>query len=80
MKRLDKLGAIDHASKKFVPRSFDFSSHSALQLDDESQFNYIKIGSSLWGKATDKLDDVYGALGSFVIKAAFTKGRIHPAR
>ncbi|WP_426712929.1 DUF6402 family protein [Cronobacter muytjensii] len=45
---------------------------SAIELDKTSQFNFIKIGSTLWEKATDTPDDVYGVLGSFIIKIAFT--------
>ncbi len=73
MKRLDKLGMINRKHECFIIGYRDFSTYSAMKLDEASQFNFITIGSSLWKKATDKLDDVYGALGSFSIKIAATR-------
>ena len=73
LRRLDHLGAIDHSAKSFLPKSFDFSARSAVQLDANSQFNFITIGSSVGERTTDELDDVYGALGQFLIKVAFTR-------
>ena len=73
LKRLDHLGAIDHSARRFLPKSFDFSARSAVQLDGSSQFNFISIGDSKWRRIRDELDDVYGALGSFLIKVAFTR-------
>ncbi|MFZ4833756.1 DUF6402 family protein [Rouxiella sp. Mn2063] len=71
IERLDHMGIVDKGSKKLNPCAFSFSSLSAMELDVKSQFNYISIGSTLWEKVTDDLDDVYGALGSFIIKIAF---------
>ncbi|QBX80455.1 DUF6402 family protein [Citrobacter tructae] len=56
----------------FKNAHINYDGLSAMELDKISQFNFIRIGSTLWEKATDKLDDVYGALGSFIIKIAFT--------
>lgn len=68
--RLDELGLfINHEIKNCY---LNYANLSAIELDKTSQFNFIKIGSTLWEKATDTLDDVYGALGSFIIKVAFT--------
>lgn len=69
--RLDELGLfIDNEIKDCYLNNGNLS---AIELDKTSQFNFIKIGSTLWEKATDTLDDVYGALGSFIIKIAFTE-------
>ena len=71
IKRLERLGVVDVKSKVIHNKILDFSSLSAIDLDKTSQFNYFPIGSTLWEKATDELDDVYGALGSFIVKIAF---------
>lgn len=68
--RLDKSGYLVNGT--LINCYLDYSSLSAIELDKVSQFNFISIGNTLWEKATDKLDDVYGALGSFIIKVAFT--------
>ncbi|WP_114191659.1 DUF6402 family protein [Edaphovirga cremea] len=69
--RLEQLGLIDLKNKVIKSNVLDFSKLSAIELDKTSQFNYFPIGSMLWEKAADELDDVYGALGSFIIKIAF---------
>ncbi|WP_168404147.1 DUF6402 family protein [Erwinia amylovora] len=68
--KLDKLEIMENG--EFKSCHLNFSDLTAIELEKKSQFNYIKIGSTLWEKATDDLDDVYGALGSFIIKVAFT--------
>lgn len=56
--------------------NMDFTSLSVINLENKSQFNFIRMGSTIWEKGTDELDDIYGALDSFIIKVAFTKMRI----
>jgi len=73
MKRLDKLGAIDLAKGTLKNAYFDFSGKTAIELDETAQFNFRRVGTTLWEQATDDLDDVYGALGGFVIKFAPTR-------
>jgi hypothetical protein len=73
MKRLDKLGAIDLGKGTLNNRGFDFSGKTAIELDETVQFNFRRVGTTLWEQATDDLDDVYGALGGFVIKFAPTR-------
>ncbi|WP_336998681.1 DUF6402 family protein [Leclercia sp. M50] len=68
--RLDELGLF--INNEITNCYLNYANLSAIELDKTSQFNFIKIGSTLWEKATDTLDDVYGALGSFIIKIAFT--------
>lgn len=75
MVRLQRIGHLDANSGKLQNAYEDFSSLSAIQLEETSQFNWFPIGASVWEKATDDLDDVYGALGSFAIKIAATKFR-----
>ncbi|UZA71573.1 DUF6402 family protein [Pseudomonas viridiflava] len=75
MTRLQRLGLLDAKSKKLKGAYLDYSNKTALELEDISQFNLIRFGASDWEKATDALDDVYGALGTFVIKVAATKFR-----
>lgn len=70
LNRLEKSGFLVNNELKNCYVNYD--NMSAIELDKTSQFNFIKIGSTLWEKATDSLDDVYGALGSFIIKVAFT--------
>ncbi|MEG5333739.1 DUF6402 family protein [Enterobacter ludwigii] len=70
LNRLEKSGFLVNNELKSCCVNYD--NMSAIELDKTSQFNFIKIGSTLWEKATDSLDDVYGALGSFIIKVAFT--------
>ncbi|AMO78592.1 DUF6402 family protein [Pseudomonas citronellolis] len=73
--RLKRIGHIDTTNGLLQNADEDFSGLSAMQLEETSQFNFIRIGASLWEKATDDLDDVYGALGSFAIKVAATRFR-----
>jgi len=73
LKRLDRLGAVDLKNMSLKNACFDFSDRSAVQLDELSQFNLRRVSTSLWERATDELDDVYGALGGFAIKLAATK-------
>lgn len=68
--RLDESGLF--ISNEIKDCYLNYGNLSAIELDKTSQFNFIKIGSTLWEKTTDTLDDVYGALGSFIIKIAFT--------
>lgn len=75
MTRLQRIGHLDTKTRKLHNAYEDFSDLSAIQLEETSQFNWFPIGASLWEKATDNLDDVYGALGSFVIKIAASKLR-----
>jgi hypothetical protein len=75
MTRLQRIGHLDGKSRTLKSAYEDFSGLSAIQLEDTSQFNLIRIGASTMEKATDDLDDVYGALGSFAIKIAATKIR-----
>lgn len=75
MVRLQRIGHLDAKSHKLQNAYEDFSNLSAIQLEETSQFNWFSIGASTWEKATDDLDDVYGALGSFAIKIAATKFR-----
>lgn len=75
MTRLRRIGHLDAASNTLHNAYEDFRSLSAIQLEETSQFNWFPIGASTWEKATDDLDDVYGALGSFAIKIAATKFR-----
>lgn len=73
MFKLQKLGAVNSDHRIESSAAFDFSSRSAMQLDELSQINFIVVGTGLWSQATDDLDDVYGALGGFSIKIAATK-------
>lgn len=75
MTRLKRIGHIDTNVNKLHSAYEDFSGLSAIQLEETSQFNWLPVGASLWEKASDELDDVYGALGSFAIKIAATKFR-----
>lgn len=75
MTRLRRIGHLDIASSTLRNAYEDFNSLSAIQLEETSQFNWFPIGASTWEKATDTLDDVYGALGSFAVKIAATKFR-----
>lgn len=75
MTRLQRIGHLNERTCTLQNAYEDFSNLSAIQLEDTSQFNLIRIGASTWEKATDALDDVYGALGSFAIKIAATKIR-----
>ncbi len=75
MTRLKRIGLLDENACALQNAYEDFSKLSAMQLEETSQFNLIRLGSTLWEKATDNLDDVYGALGSFAIKIAATKFR-----
>lgn len=75
MTRLKRIGHLDLNANTLHNAYEDFSDLSAIQLEETSQFNLIRIGASTWEKATDDLDDVYGALGSFAIKIAATKFR-----
>ncbi len=70
LNRLERSGFL--VSNELKNCHVNYDDMSAIELDKTSQFNFIKIGSTLWEKATDSLDDVYGALGSFIIKVAFT--------
>lgn len=76
MTRLKRIGHLDENAYILQNAYEDFSGLSAIQLEETAQFNLIRLGSTLWEKATDNLDDVYGALGSFAIKVAATKFRI----
>ncbi|WP_349572227.1 DUF6402 family protein [Azotobacter salinestris] len=73
MTRLKRLGVLDEKRRTLRNDYLDFSHYSALQLEETSQFNWLAIGASTWEKAIDELDDIYGALGSFIIKVAATK-------
>jgi hypothetical protein len=75
MTRIKRIGHLDINANTLHNAYEDFSGLSAIQLEEISQFNLIRIGASTWEKATDDLDDVYGALGSFIIKMAATKFR-----
>ncbi|MBX8469981.1 hypothetical protein K5E37_13100 [Pseudomonas sp. RIT778] len=75
MTRLQRLGLLDVKSKRLKGAYLDFSDKTAMELEDISQFNLIRFGASDWEKATDALDDVYGALGTFVVKVAATRFR-----
>lgn len=75
MRRLKRLGHLNENTGVLYNAYEDFSRLSAMQLEEASQFNLTRLGASLWEKATDDLDDVYGALGSFAIKVAATKFR-----
>ncbi|WP_234006087.1 DUF6402 family protein, partial [Cronobacter malonaticus] len=66
-----KQGLVDLKTHSIKNIALDYEALSAIELDRKSQFNYFSIGSTLWEKATDELDDVYGALGSFIVKIAF---------
>ncbi|ELQ6127303.1 hypothetical protein R2255_004372, partial [Cronobacter dublinensis] len=74
--RIEQNGFFDRGSETLRECNMDFTSLSAINLENKSQFNFIRIGSTIWEKGTDELDDVYGALDSFIIKVAFTKMRI----
>ncbi|EBG5616637.1 hypothetical protein FI206_20550 [Salmonella enterica subsp. enterica] len=71
---LDKMGYI--TERNILDCYLDFSKLTAMELDAKCQFNFIRIGSTKMEKAMDDLDDVYGALGSFIIKVAFTDLKI----
>ncbi|EOV0630960.1 DUF6402 family protein [Cronobacter turicensis] len=77
--RIEQNGFFNRINKKFYECNIDFTSLSAMDLDFKGQFNFVRIGSTLWEKGTDELGDVYGALGSFIIKVAFTKLRVEKA-
>ncbi|EOC1475067.1 hypothetical protein ACI1AG_004107, partial [Cronobacter turicensis] len=77
--RIEQNGFFDRINQKLYECNIDFTSMSAMDLDFKGQFNFVRIGSTLWEKSTDELDDVYGALGSFIIKVAFTKLRVEKA-
>jgi hypothetical protein len=75
MTRLKRIGHLNENTGALRNAYEDFSGLSAMQLEETSQFNLTRLGASLWEKATDDLDDVYGALGSFAIKVAATRFR-----
>jgi hypothetical protein len=75
MTRLQRVGLLDTKTKMLNSAYLDYSDKTALELEDISQFNLIRFGASDWEKATDSLDDVYGALGTFAVKVAATKVR-----
>ncbi|WP_309891711.1 DUF6402 family protein [Archangium sp.] len=77
MWRLEGLGLLDAAKKKLVNGTRFFGDRPAIQLEYTTQFNFTTVGTSLWEKATDSLDDVYGALGAFAIQIAVTQISTH---
>lgn len=77
LSKLDGLGFVDHKNNKLKVGGMNFSNISAIELDKKTQFNYVKIGNTFWEKATDDLDDVYGALGAFIVKFAITNFNVY---
>lgn len=75
MTRLKRLGLLDVNAGKLKDAFCDFSNKTALELEELSQFNLIRIGSTTQEKALDALDDVYGAFGNFLVKVAATRFR-----
>ena len=74
LSRIDKAGYISDGIIKDC--YLDYTGYSAIRLDKTSQFNFKSIGNTLWEKIFDDLDDVYGALGAFIIKVAFTELKV----
>jgi hypothetical protein len=72
MGRLEKLGLLNAKNKQLTTASRSFDGLTAIELDQTTQFNFQPVGATLWEKAMDELDDVYGALGTFAIKMAAT--------
>lgn len=75
MTRLSRLGYLDEQTRSLKNAYSDLSDLSAIELEEKSQFNFIRIGNTNLEKLTDDLDDVYGALGNFTIKIAATRFR-----
>ncbi|OWB28824.1 hypothetical protein XocBAI20_12120 [Xanthomonas oryzae pv. oryzicola] len=77
LRRLNRLGLLDAGAGKFKEGDYDFSDLDGIDLDQKTQFTFRAIGSSFWEKATDALDDVYGAFGALTLKFAATKFRLY---
>lgn len=75
MTRLKRLGLLDANAGKLKDAYTDFSDKTAIELEELSQFNLIRVGSTSQEQATDALDDVYGAFGNFLVKVAATRFR-----
>jgi hypothetical protein len=75
MTRLKRLGLLDMSAGKLKDAYTDFSDKTAIELEELSQFNLIRVGSTPQEQATDALDDVYGAFGNFLVKVAATRFR-----
>ncbi|MGF6111173.1 DUF6402 family protein [Pseudomonas frederiksbergensis] len=67
------LGVLDEKNQDFVSGTFDYSALSATGLEVLTQYNFRPIATSTSEKKNNPLDDVYGALGGFVVKFAVTK-------
>jgi hypothetical protein len=77
MGRLEALGLLDAKKKRLVNGSRFFGDLPAIELDRTTQFNRVDVGTTIWEKAFDDLDDVYFALGAFSIKLAATQLRTY---
>jgi hypothetical protein len=75
MTRLRRLGLLDVKAGKLKDAFCDFGDKTAIELEELSQFNLIRVGSTTQEKALDALDDVYGAFGNFLVKVAATRFR-----
>ncbi|TMU82449.1 MULTISPECIES: DUF6402 family protein [Pseudomonas] len=73
MKRLRTLGILDQEKKDLKKGEYDFSSMSARELEVATQYNFRSIATDPSDRITNPLDDVYGALGGFLVKFAVTK-------
>ncbi len=73
--RLGRLGALDDEHHALIYATYDFSNKTAIELEELSQFNYWEVGTHIFEQIFDQLDDIYGTLGGFLIKAAATKIR-----
>jgi hypothetical protein len=77
LSRMDTMGLVDTKRMTLKEGYRDFSSLPAIELEYTSQFNFLPMSADLWSQATDKMDDVYGALGAFSLKIAATAIRTH---
>ncbi|WP_164003057.1 DUF6402 family protein [Pyxidicoccus caerfyrddinensis] len=75
--RMDKMGLVDTKRMSLKEGFRDFGDLPAIELEYTSQFNFIPMSADFWSQATDKMDDVYGALGAFSLKIAATTIRTH---
>lgn len=73
MTRMRKLGIFDEQNQDLVMGFHDFSGLDAIGLETTTQANFRPIGLSVTEKKDNPMDDVYGALGGFIVKIATTK-------
>lgn len=77
MARLELLGALSFDKKTLKDQVFDYSGRKAAELDKLTQFNRVKLGSTMLEQASDPLDDLYGSFGAFTVNMAAIDMKTH---